>query len=215
MIEGVLRGVDGVAELDENFAGMNDELAFLHDAMRARAGHGNDGNSRLDGHDRSSLFELLKAAIGTARAFRVDEEGLAVAQGFDGLVDAVDSGLAIETIDGNEVREVKGLADDGPVEERTLEKNGDAARDGADHGGGVGGTGVIRGEDAGAGRNALGAFHVDVDAGAVDEKHDAFHSGPVEGINVLGEEGVDQQRRADDEDIETDENGNESGTEHG
>ena len=215
VVEGVGSGVDGIEEFHENFTGMDDEFAFFHNAVRAGAGDRNHRNTRLDGHDGSSLLELLEAAVGTARAFGVDQERLSVAQGLDGFVDAVDGGLAIETIDRNEMGEMEGLADDGPVEQRAFEENGDAAGDGTDNGGSIGGTGVIRGENAGAGRNALGAFHLDADTDAVDEEHHTFQAGPIERIDVFGEEGINEKRRADDQDVEADENGNEGGTEHG
>jgi hypothetical protein len=215
LVQGVLRGVNGIQEFDENFAGIDVELALFHDAMGAGTGYRNNWDARLDGHDRSSLLEWLEAAIGTAGAFRIDEEGLAVAQGFDGFVDAFDGGVAMETIDGDEVRKMEGLADDGPVEERALEENGDATRNGADDGRGVRGTGVIRGENAGTGRDALDAFYFHVNADAVHEEHYASYASPVERIDMFGEESVDEQGRASDQNVEAEKNGNEGGTEHG
>jgi hypothetical protein len=215
LIEGIKVGVHGIEEFHDDFARMDDEFAFLHDAMRAGAGYGNDRNSGFDGHDCGPLLEVLQATIGAASTFGVDKERLAVAQGVDGLVYAFDGGLAIETVDRNEMSQVEGLADNGPVEQRAFEENGDAAWDGADYGGGVSGTGVIRGENAGSGRDAFRAFHLDMDSGTVDEEHHAFQAGPVEWVDMFCEESVDEQRRADDQDIEANENGNESSTEHG
>ena len=166
--------VDGIQEFDEDFAGMDVDFALFHDAMRAGTGHRDDGNTGLDGHNGSSLLEWLEAAIGTPRTFGIDEERLAVAEGFDGFVDAFDGGVSIETIDRDEMSEMEGLADDGPIEERTFEENSNASRDGADDGWGVSGAGVIRSENAGAGRDAVSAFDLDVNSDTIHEEHHAF-----------------------------------------
>ena len=54
------------------------QLAFFHDAMGIGTSDRDNGHAGLDGHDRSSLLEMLKAAIGAARAFGINQKGLAV-----------------------------------------------------------------------------------------------------------------------------------------
>lgn len=55
---------------------------------------------------------------------------------------------------------------------------------------------------------------MDANANAAHEKHHAIHTGPIERVNMAGNEGVDEERRAKDKDIERYENADESATEH-
>jgi len=213
-VQGVFGGVYGVEELYEDDAGVDGETAFFHDAVRVGAGHGNDRNAGLDGHDRSSLLEWLQAAVRAARTFGINQKRLALTKGFYGFFNAFDGGVSIRAIDGDEAGLREGLADDGDLEKRALEENGDAARDGADDGRGVRGAGVICGKDASAGRDAFGTLDLDMDADAVDEEHDALDGGPVERIEVFGEVGVEDEGRPDEEDIEEEEEADEGGAKH-
>jgi hypothetical protein len=113
------------------------------------------------------------------------------------------------------MRKVKGLSNDGPFEERALEENGNAAGNGADYRGGICGTGVICGEDAGALGNALGALDTNTNADAADKKHDAFNTRPVEWIDMFRYERVEKERRPENQCVEGDRNGNEGCTKHG
>jgi hypothetical protein len=215
LIEGVLRGIDGFEEFDQDFAGLDAEPAFFHDAMSSGTSDGDDGHSPPDGHDRSSLLEFLQAAVRATRAFRINQKGLASAKGFGCFFEAGDCGFAIEAIHGNEMGQMEGLAYNGPFKERALQENGDAAGNGADDGGSVRGAGVIRGENAGARGDTIESLDAHTHADAANEEHNASYAAPVKWINVLGDKGVDEQRRASNEDVEGEENAHEGGAEHG
>jgi len=77
LIERILRGVDGGEEFDDDFAGLDADFAFFHDAMSAGTGDGHNGHSRFYGHDRSSLLEFLQAAVRAAGAFGINQKRLA------------------------------------------------------------------------------------------------------------------------------------------
>ena len=140
---------------------------------------------------------------------------MAFANGFGGFVDAFDGGIAIETIDRDKMRKPECLTDNGPIEQRTLQENGDAAGDGADHRGCVGRTGMVCGKDASTRRDTLGTFDVDMNADTVDEEHDPFDASPVKGIDVPGEKGIQEQRRANEENVKREEYGHKGCAEHG
>ena len=118
LLDGVSRRVDRLSESHRNFSRLDDQRVFLHDAMRAGAGHRHDRNSRLDGHDEGTLFEPLQAAIRAARSLGIDQERKSFAHIFDGLLDAGERGVAILAVHGNEFRQTKRQADDGNIEQR-------------------------------------------------------------------------------------------------
>ena len=51
-------------------------------------------------------------------------------------------------------------------------------------------------------RDALESLDLDVDANAIDEKHDAANSGPIEGIGISRDCGINKQRWPYEEDVE-------------
>ena len=194
--------VDGIEKFNDDFAGGDAEAAFLHDAMSVGASYGNDGDTCFDGHDRGALFQFLETAVWAAGALGIDQKGLAVAKGEGGFFEADYCGVAIEAVNRDEVREVKGLARDGKSEQRTFKKDGNAAGDGPDDGGWICGTGVVGGEDTGLLRDAFESLDADAYTDGTDEEHDTSDGGPVKRINVPGDGGVEKKRRADDQNVE-------------
>ena len=108
----------------------------------------------------------------------------------------------------------KSLSHDGPLEERFFQQNRNPARDGAHNRGSVGGTCMIRGKQAHARGDVLQAFHANFHANGADKKHYAFHARPINRIGIARDEGVDEQRRPDDQDIQGQENANEKSAQH-
>lgn len=215
LLECVLGGIDRLEKLNKDIARVYFEFALLHDAVSARAGDRYNRHAGLDRHYRSPLLKFLQTSIGAASSLRVNQEGLAVAKGLRGFLQADDRGIAIAAIDGNEMCEVEGLSDDWPFEKGALQKNGDASRDTPDDGWGIGGTRVIRSKDHGAGGDALDAFCMNADANASDEEHNAVHASPVERINVSGDQRVNEQRWSQQKDVEAQKYTDEGSAKHG
>jgi hypothetical protein len=214
VFERVAGGVYGIEKFDEDFAAVDDQRALFHDAVSAGASDRDDGDAGLDGHDDRALFEILQAAVGAAGAFGVNEEGLAFLHGRDSLFEASDGGIVSRAVHGNEMGQLEGLADDGVFEKRFFEKDGDAARDGVDDGGSVGSAGVVGYEQARAGGNAFCAEDSYTDAYSAAEKHGATGTGPVEGVRTFDKNAVDQERDANDDDVQGEEDGDEECAEH-
>ena len=121
-----------------------------------------------------------------------------VAQGFRGFFKAADGRIAVVAIDRNEMREVEGLANDGPFEQGALQENGDAAWDCPNHRRGIGRAGMVRREDDRAGRNAINSPYFDADTDGSHEEHDAIDARPIERIYMPGEQRVDEEKWTDE-----------------
>src|SRR5713101_9190035 len=73
---------------------------------------------------------------------------------------------------------------------------------------------MIRDKKAYARRDALEASHANPNANGPDKKHHTLHAGPVDRIRIARDQGVDEQRRPDNQDVKRQEDANEKSPQH-
>src|SRR5713226_7904438 len=73
---------------------------------------------------------------------------------------------------------------------------------------------MIRDKKAYARRDALEASHANPNANGPDKKHHTLHAGPVNRIRIARDQGVDEQRRPDNQDVKRQEDTNEKSPQH-
>src|SRR5690348_1702536 len=206
LLESVLRRVDRLEKLDQDFAGMHDQGALLHHALRSRAGHRHDGNAGFDGHHHGPFLEFLQAAIGASGPFRIYQERLPILQRLGGFFERGNRVFVPGAVHRNEVRQAERRADNGHGEQRFFQQDGDAPGNRADHGGRVGRACVVRHEQAGAAGNSLQTFYAESYADGAHEKTHSAHAGPVQRVGIPRNHRVQQQRNSRHDDVQAQKN---------
>jgi hypothetical protein len=74
---------------------------------------------------------------------------------------------------------------------------------------------MICDKEADASRDALEALDANPDANGSDKKHHALYTCPIDRVRVTSDQGIDEQRRPDNQDVGRQEDANEKSPEHG